>query len=280
METGGNNPFELKDHFRQNPFKKIYSKKSGDTHFFNAHFDYWQHLRYLEIIWDRVKNEYKELGAYNAEGKLSPELNEMQIKCQCDCETFIIFSSRFMDKVSKIVEPLIEYRDGKTPVQRGFTQHKNWFLEHDNIHPQYSKFLKEKSHWYERDLKLLRDWVVIHGGTFSTTTLLSSRSGVGFTWAPGMPWTSVFEVDYRNDFLKLKKDYDGSDLQITGNDNQMLDEFLRGIRKSDKRLKDEDIRTMQRIVNRHGATVDAEYLESIASHIENFLQETVSIFKE
>jgi hypothetical protein len=289
MESNENDPFVLKDHFKANPLYEIYSKRRTDTRFFNAHSDYQQYLKYLAIIWHRIQNECNEIGEYHAEeSKIAPEehsekwiaLNNEQTRvltmCQCDFETFIMFARRFMDKIGKLIELLIECPKGKHP-PKDFTHHKKWFIKYsDSI---YSKFLKNKTHWYERDLLLLRDKVISHGGTLTSGAIVSPRTGVGFRKSYGI---SPLQGEHKEEFLSLKGDYEKrySDLVIPENDYQMLNHFVREIRRYDMRLEEGDLEKLGRIVQRSGIIVDEDYLESIASHIEDFLQETASIFKQ
>lgn len=189
MEPSGNNPFELKDHFRKDPFQVIYLKRREDTRFFNAHSDYYHYLRYLAIIWYRVQNECNQIGVIHAqEVQISFEKNpqewtamrykedQVQTTCQCDFETFVLFARRFMDKVSELIEVLVNYPNSERPGV-GFTKHKEWFIDNPEIYPAYSDFLEKKTHWYERDLLLLRDKVIGHSGTLTSGVSISSQTG-------------------------------------------------------------------------------------------------------
>ena len=51
----------------------------------------------------------------------------------------------------------------------------------------------------------------------------------------------------------------------------MLDDFLRQIRKHDYRLDKDDLCVIGEVVSETGAGFDQEFLESIAMHIEDFL---------
>jgi hypothetical protein len=302
MGTGEDNSFELKDHFRHNPFHEIFLKRKEDTRIFNAHSDYFHYLRYLAIIWDRIQNECREIGVYHAqEEQISYEENPqewnamrnkedlVQTKCQCDFETFVMFARRFMDKVAELIELLVEYPNYERP-REGFTKHKEWFIERSEIHHAYSDFLEKKTDWYERDLLLLRDKVIGHGGTLTSGAIISPHTGIGFRKSYGI---SPLKGSNKDKFLEIKRKYEKrlSYLKIPENDYEMLNDFVRAIRKHDTHIeqsqkgkkgqKDKgDLEILGDMVQYSGIVIDEEYLDSIASHIEDFLQETASIFKQ
>jgi hypothetical protein len=297
METGGNNPFNLKDHFIQSPYSEIFSERREDTSFFNAHSDYFQYLRYLAIIWSRIQNECRQIGVYHSqEAMISYEVNpkewttlitakeQLQTQCQCDIETFVMFGRRFMDKVAELIELLIDYPNYKRP-EAGFTKHKEWFIDNQEIHHSYSDFLEKKTYWYERDLLLLRDKVIGHGGTLTSGAIVSPWTGVGFRKSYGI---SPLDGRHKERFLEIKRKCEGrySFIRIPDNPFEMLTDFVREIRRNDIRLdkgqkdKKGDLEILDDIVQYSGIVVEEEYLESIACHIEDFLQETASIFKQ
>ena len=59
----------------------------------------------------------------------------------------------------------------------------------------------------------------------------------------------------------------------------MLNDFVLAITKYDIRLDKEHLKKLGDIIQTWGVSVNVDYLESIAKHIEDFLQETASIFK-
>jgi hypothetical protein len=139
MQSKETDPFALKDFFRLDPFNEIYLRKREDTDFFNTYMDYRQYLEYLAIIWQRIKNESKEIGVYHAEQlklvdtyeqhpekwrSLVSNEQRMLTMLQCDVETFIMFSRIFMNKVAEVIEQLIKIPRGKQP-REGFTKHKD-----------------------------------------------------------------------------------------------------------------------------------------------------------
>jgi hypothetical protein len=244
----------------------------------------------LAIIWNRIKNESKEIGVYHPEeSKISHEeqpegwisllakQNQVHTIWQCDFETFIIFSRRFMDKVAELIELMIEYPNEKRPGE-GFTKHKKWFIEHSEIHPVYSEFLKNKAYWYNQELLLLRDMVIAHSGTLTSGAIVSPRTGAGFRKSYGISRLQGLDKD---EFLLIKREYEKrcSSLRIPENDFEMMNDFRREIRKYDIRLDDPHLGKILGIAKKSGARLDGECLEFIASHIEDFLRATASIFR-
>jgi hypothetical protein len=193
-----------------------------------------------------------------------------------------------MDKVAELIELLVEYPNYERPGV-GFTKHKGWFIDKPEIYYAYSDFLENKVHWYERDLLLLRDKVIGHSGTLTSGVIVSPHTGIGFIKSYGI---SPLEGSNKDKFLEMKRKYEKrySYLNIpkkadSENDFEMLNDFVRAIRKHDTRIeqgqkgKKGDLEILGDIVQYSGIVVDEEYLDSIASHIEDFLQETASIFK-
>lgn len=283
-------PFVLKDHFTLDPINKIYLLKRGDTDFFNAYMDYRQYLEYLAIIWNRINSESREIGVYHTKTlkalseenlyewkSLMTKQNRIQRILLCDFETFIIFSRRFMDKVARLNVLLIEIPKGKHPPE-SFTDHKTWFLKESQIHPEYSEFLLNKTHWYERDLLMYRDKVIGHGGTLTTGVSVSPYTGVGLLKTYGI---SPLQGQDKESFLQIKRHYENRypGMNIPENDYEILNDFLREIRKREIRLDSPHLEKIGWIIKRSSIHVDTEYLESIARNIEEFLHVCASIFK-
>lgn len=188
-----------------------------------------------------------------------------------------------MDKVGKLIGLLIVLPKHKS-LPDSFSDQKELFIDEPTIHTTYSEYLEKKTHWYERDLLLLRDKIIGHAGTLTSGAIVSPRTGVGFRKSYG-----IFPLDgrYKERFLEIKRKYEERySFKIPENDYEMLNDFVRAIRKHDARIeegqknKKGDLDVLGDIVQHSGVVVDEEYLESIASHIEVFLQETASIFKQ
>jgi hypothetical protein len=190
----GHTAFKLRDYFLYEPFYDIYITRNQDDAFFHRYWDYRKYLQSLYIIWKRIKAECNQIGDYHAqefskpfEPPLSDErlslINRKQATLnvlELDFETFIVVARRFMDKVGLLVEKLIEIPKGKVP-GNSFTKHKKFFLEHPDIQPNYSRFLEDKTYWYEQELLLLRDKIFSHGKTMVRSMAVSFREGVIFT---------------------------------------------------------------------------------------------------
>jgi len=158
------------------------------------------------------------------------------------------------------------------------SHHKEWIIKHSKTHPAYSKFLEEKAYWYERDLRLYRNKVIAHGGTLTSGMSVSPHTGIGFIRSVGI---SPLQGEDKDDFLRIKRTYETRDprIKILENDYEMLNDFVLAITQYDVRLDDPDLICLGKIIQTSGVRVNVYYLESIAKHIEDFLQETASIFK-
>ncbi len=124
--------FILDDFITRDSFHIIYLKRRDDgSRFLYVHTDYLQYLQYLNIIWNRIRLKYRaivhmkslELESNYINGKLSEqeslELRNVNIQSfkmrsfiECDIEAFIIFTRRFLDKVSRLIELLITLAPG------------------------------------------------------------------------------------------------------------------------------------------------------------------------
>ena len=133
-----------------------------------------------------------------------------QIIMQLDFETFIIFSRILMDKVAKSIGQMIKFPNEK--YSEDFGHVKEWIISHREIHPEYSKYLTEKTYWYERDLRLYRNKVVVHSGTLTSGMSVSIHTGVGFIRSVGV---SPLQGEDNEKFLIIKRSMKGVTLDST-----------------------------------------------------------------
>jgi hypothetical protein len=226
----GHTAFKLKDYFRNEPFYDIYRKRDQDEIFFNAYTDYRKYLQSLSIIWQRIKEGCNQVGEYHTqefskpfESPLSEETLSLITRkhatlnvLELDFEIFIVVARRFMDKVGLLVEKLIEIPQGMRP-GNSFTKHKKFFLEHHDIQPNYSQFLKNQTYWYEQELLLLRDKIFSHGKTMVTSMAVSIREGVSFR---PMDRFGPLNDKHKKIFLPMKSKYEAlyPTLKVTNND--------------------------------------------------------------
>jgi hypothetical protein len=280
---------ELDDFILHDPFHDIYIRKKDDgSDFYYVYVDYHDYLRYLQIIWRRIKDEYDTIMEYNSQSNSllsSREVNfddyrrvtieslETQNVIQCDIETFVIFARRFLDKVGKIVVKLTKLPHGKQ-IGRSFTDHKKDFIKYNDLKPMYSLLLKDDTNWYEQDLLLWRDKILMHGETLNTTCLVSPTRGIILIKTRG-----VFEISERNKekFMRIKKKFERIDPDLKINDNQfmMIDDFRRKIAERNIRLEEEDRNTLGDILMATGASLD---IREIARNVKDFTKKAASIF--
>jgi hypothetical protein len=156
--------------------------------------------------------------------------------------------------------------------------------KHGN-HLNYLDLLEKKTYWYDRDLLRLRDKVIGHGGTLTSSAIVSLDTGVGFRKSYGI---KPLKGSNKDKFLQIRRRYEKlySCFKIPENDFQMLNKFVREIRRNDIRLeggqknKKGDLEILDDSVQYSGIVINEEYLESIAGKIEDFIQESASIFKQ
>ena len=189
--------------------------------------------------------------------------------------TFIGVARTIMNKLAKLIEKLLGLSPGKGP-KISFTDHKKLLpVDHPNIHRAYLDFLQNRTYWYEQDLLLLRDKIFVHGNTFVTSWQVSQEGGIKI-----IKRSVLGPLDERHNKVLLEIKVGYPTITITDNEWSMLDEFLRQTRRQNIKLAKYDIVKLENIVSSFGITIDEEYLESIAQHIEDFMKKVSVIFAD
>jgi hypothetical protein len=178
---------------------------------------------------------------------------------------------------ANLIEHLIELPNG-TKYGNDFTEHKKTFIKSSETPSLYSEFLQKETNWYEQELSLLRNRIIVHSGTLTNGASVSIHTGVGFRKTYGI---TPLQGQDKEDFLKIKREYERRypAFKVPENDYEMMNDFLRGIRKYKISLEKHHLKTIGRIVSNSGTTVSIEDLVSLAGSIEDFLQKCASIFK-
>lgn len=71
-------------------------------------------------------------------------------------------------------------------------------------------------------------------------------------------------------YQSIKNNYEAKyNFRVTENEYISLDQFLREIRRLGIKLDDRDFEKLRDIVSSFGITIDEEFLESIAQHLED-----------
>lgn len=285
----GHTAFKLRDYFRDEPFYVIYLKRNQDSVFFHAYTDYRKYLVSLQIVWQRLKDECSKIGDYYTQelsksSEWPPSQETLSLMAsrdatsnvlELDIETFIILARRFMDKVGLLVEKLIAIPNGMKPGY-SFTDHKKFFLKNHDIESDYTKFLEDKTYWYEQELLILRDKIFSHGGTKVFSTAVSIHEGVSLRPMDKFGPLSDF---HKKTFLPMKSKYEGLySLKVTDNDYEMLNDFYQQIRRNGIKLEEDDLVKLGEIISSHGGIyLTEEFLESIANNLEDFMKEVIVI---
>src|SRR5438105_4848266 len=112
-EKTGCNVFQLKDFFHRDPIREICSKRNQDTALINIYGSYLESLRSLSIVWQRIREEFMDIGAIHAQLhniesdnsrsdesiSLMTDQHALMNVLQVDIETFVLFARIFMDKI-------------------------------------------------------------------------------------------------------------------------------------------------------------------------------------
>jgi hypothetical protein len=162
--------------FPQDPLWVLHDKHGDDV--FYMHGIYYDYYQYLQIIYDRLENDYSDykLGltraadifkASSKSGMGSQMLPVVEKQAtiaksiQLDNESFILFMRILLDKVAVLVELLINH-PSKHSLHHSFSDHKKYFMINRDYNPRYSCLLDE-TYWYDQYFLVLRDKVLQHG---------------------------------------------------------------------------------------------------------------------
>lgn len=279
--------FVLGDFVSSDPLYSIYQRKDGRTNFFYEYEDYFQYLKYLMAIWERLREDYRNYGIHNkysdklieSQGKHSEEdvkkwqkYGRAGLLLQLDSECFITFARILMDKVAKVVECFVELPKG-ADVGDTFPKHKQFFTKPENFsyNPAYSKLLKNEITWYDQNLSPSRNKMIVHGRVFGSGIFVSPKKGV---WP--MKIKGVFEISSENveKLLSLKQKYATKypELQYVGDNSWKILQYLK---ENDIKLDEDDRKSFVRIVQEAGGTMDAV---GIAKNLKGFLEVVAKIF--
>jgi len=135
-----------------NPIVMLYKDKkdSACSAFYNIYLDYEECFVFLTMIWDRLREDYRNFNEYlsfhdkiqekaknlpqgswyqlSAEVRESSNLRHWELKLHLDYESFIIFSKILMDKLAKVSQCIID--SGRIPIPtNSFTDHKEHFIK-------------------------------------------------------------------------------------------------------------------------------------------------------
>jgi hypothetical protein len=264
-------------------------KRNQDTVLYHPYTDYRKYLLSIRIVWQRIKDECNKVGDYytqelskSFEWPPSQETLSLMARkdatsnvLELDIEVFIILARRFMDKVGLLVEKLIKIPKGMKPGY-SFTDHKKFFLKNRGIESNYTKFLEDKTYWYEQELLMLRDKIFSHGGTKVISTAVSIHEGVSLRPMDKFGPLSDF---HKKAFLPMKLKYERlHSLKVTNNDYEMLNDFYQQIRRNGIKLDEDDLVKLGEIISSHGGIyITEEFIESIANHLEDFMKEVIVI---
>jgi hypothetical protein len=283
-----------------NPLRNLYEEKKRSKHpdFYNIYLDYEDHLVFLTIIWDRLKEDYTNFNEYSdfheklsnkarnlSEGsfpyRLSREevqelsnLRNWEMKLFLDYESFIVFSNILMDKVGKLATYIIDTGPKLIRTKR-FTDHKKLFLQSDNIpfapNEKYAKLIREQTEWYDLSLAAIRDKVIVHGNARMRSIPYYARQLRGNKpYSRPIKMVRVSSFIQQNDkIIEIKRKYESKypDLKNIYN----VWEVLTYILDNNVKLSIQDKSEVTNIISSTGARLPD--LVVLATNISKFLQD-------
>lgn len=176
---------------------------------------------YLTGIWQRLRTDFKQyyifwstMNKYLGSRKenVTPEPQDMltinrwyqnNIYLELDYESFFIYARILMDKLANVTRSFF-----RGPSPQSFNKHKKYFFKEEYIpfdpDERYAKYIREKTDWFERTLKLPRDELIVHSLPFVRGIKTSSN---GVITLPRMGWGRDLKGVGR-ELNSLKKKYE------------------------------------------------------------------------
>jgi len=240
------------------------------------------YYRYINTIWKRLVVDYHVLMRHfsalkkhmeNTRGEttqeeLSPSvLNghlESMTCLRLDSETFFVFGVILMNKLAYTAQLFLS---GNCPssLRETFSKQKTFFHENKpfDIDEDYAKFVRDKTDWFDRSLKLPRDKLVTHGLTY-VSAITSSSDGITL---PKLGWGRDLR-DVTVKLAKLKKKYEDRYSELKGTTDNIHEITGMLLNRPDILLEPEDEKTLMYCVRRAGSELPD--ISEIADNIIDF----------
>lgn len=145
--------------------------------------------RILESLkqYEELDKKYRSETRYLKDGRLNPEQQKLRnsfsnltFQIGFDIEDYCIHVKVLLDRITIIVGNLLPELPMKS--KRDFTKHRLYFIKNDCSDLIYSKFIREKTKWYDIMLLVFRNDLIIHdeitsshGGLYSRKSYTISR---------------------------------------------------------------------------------------------------------
>lgn len=147
---------------------KFWKANSGHVclEFGSAAADYLRKSRHLGLIYSRIERgiaaEKRELHNWIKHDTV-PGTDSFET-LSLDLEDFYVHGSMLLDRIAFIASLL--FGDEIPVPYRSFNKHRKFFFKPENnpwsIDEEYAKYIREKTDWFERDLKNPRDDLLVH----------------------------------------------------------------------------------------------------------------------
>jgi hypothetical protein len=320
------------------PFQNVYGVYKDKRDLFIPYTGYRDTLYFARIIVRRIFEDIeksklridqlfqvsRQLAEQNLGKPVKTSLSwEPIYELELDLESLVIFSKILLDKFAVLIETIFE-RGSPENYLKSFTKHKEWYVNYekneikkngDPLFIKYSSLLADL-HWYDQNLQLLRNNIIIHRGSKLVGSLRTTQKGAQYRRIPkdfgflkddeedqdrqvsepekenkDKDQNSV-NTEVTDDQNKANKHQDKSRveqmiqdygkinkdiMEIQLNPATMLDEFVQAVFEHNIELKEDDLKDLEQIISRNGGRIDALVLYK---QVCKFLSNVASILVE
>lgn len=165
-----------------------------------ARSDFLREWRFLEIIWNRLEEDYRIFNASRSQikdgtaenFKHNVRIGRMLVhSLECvhlDTNCFIMNARILMDRVAYLTSFFWQKIAKRQPEWASFKEHKDWFMSSDKksciLDRDYATYITQHTDWFEKKLKDIRDDFIVHRqGSYidmykeeSTGTVMAGRA--------------------------------------------------------------------------------------------------------
>lgn len=252
---------------------------------------YSRQLEYLQIIWGRLRSDYRSYTQFYDfqtkffEHRVGYELStkeqlefqrglETTLILNLDHDSFIIHAKILMDKIGELTSILLRNQGNRPP--KSFHDQRVFFQRPENANyppnQEYAELVRNAD-WFEICLGPVRDVMVVHSIPNVGGMLFSAREGkitpLRYPWG----WNPMMETK-SNELASLKEKYASKYPELKGIVNYWLlvDFFV----NHDLELEKQDVYKISSIIRATGGYLPD--LNILATRVIKFLEKTASAF--
>jgi|GEM_PF-5052998 hypothetical protein len=273
--------------FPQDPLWVLHDKHGDDV--FYMHAIYYDYYWYLQIIYDRLKNDYNDYKSgltqaseiFKSSGTgshmlpITEKLANIAKSIQLDTESYILFTRILLDKVAVLVELLINHPN-KHELHHSFSDHKKYFIKYRRYNPKYSHLL-DGMYWYDQYFLVIRDKVLQHGNQRHSWLKPTPDDLIHILM--GKNWGQLTAKN-KSGLERIVKKYSPQYSQDVGNIEALplsdVPVLIHKILLENDRMVENDLPVLYRIVQNTGSAVR---VPPLAEKLNRFLSNIASIFQ-